>query len=145
MHKQTNQSLDNIDFLQDITPEAAAAYSGGLVETAIKGTISTIGFDPDIIFYTGPNQTGDGYMVRAATGEGLRRLPPGDTLSGVTPGTFGSIQPNDNFESVDVIRGQWLVATDANYGGRRGFARDIGKGEFVPVYNNSISSVARVG
>ena len=151
MLKQSKQSFDNIDFLQDITPEAAAAYSGGLNTargTILGGGVSRSEFNPDVVFYTGPNQTGQGYMVRAATGEGLSNLvqapteSPGGLVTAAEPNGF---KANDNFESVEIIRGQWLVTTDVNYRGRKGLARNIGKGDFAPGYDNSISSLARVG
>lgn len=141
MHKQKKQSLDNINFVQDLTPEAAAAYSGGRVEAAVLGDFSRIGFDPDVIFYTGRNLTGDGYMVRATPGLGLKRLPS----TGLAEFKNKSIPTNDNFESVEVIRGDWQVWVDADFQGSSGRIRTPGKYNLSPTTRNEVSSLGRRG
>ena len=136
MHKQNKQSLDKINFVQDLDPKTAAAYSGGKVDIAYTtgaNPVSREEFNPDIIFYNQRDTKGSGMMVRAATGEGVEEL-----------GIF-----NDLFKSVEVIRGKWAMATDVNYGGKIGTVTKPGKGNFTRDlrgdFIDSISSVLRYG
>lgn len=137
MHKQTNQSLDNINFVQNITPENAAAYSGGKFEIEYIGgafSPSREEFNPDIIFYNRPDANlndvkGNGIMLRAATGEGT------DDLAFF----------NDTLQSVELIRGDWLAWEDANFEGSAARIRTPGTFALPPSVRNKVSSIARVG
>ena len=149
MHKQSDRSLDNINFVQDLTPEAAATYSGSGILGAVLGDVSRNEFNPDIIFYTGRNLTGTGYMLDAdGPGEDIASLAPGGRYPTSQSGIFFEEQDgrfHDTFESFELIRGDWLVWQDVNYQGSAGRIRTPGKFNLSPTTRNKVSSLARVG
>lgn len=124
MHKQSKQSLDKIDLVQDITPGNAAEYSGGAVRFNDGNN------DPDVILFSDSNFGGRRLNLNASTGDGPRLFPR----------NF-----NDVTSSVIVRKGTWIFYKDANYGGGNQEALLLGPGNYrqVPSNRNDRFSSAR--
>lgn len=105
MSKINNQSnrLDNINFVQDITPETAANYSGGI--SYVFG--NDIGDRADVVLYKDPGQQGQQIGINAAPGE--------STNIGLANGRDTTF--NDEVSSIRVNRGSWQFFADTNLGG----------------------------
>lgn len=146
MSKINNQSnsLDNINFVRDISSEIAANYGGGISlrgARRVRGGGLVGGVDPDVTLYDNRNRTGRSFRVNAATNDGVLN--------------FGSF--NDEASSVVIKRGVWEFYSDSDYnrgpnaGGSgifsedpRSFAR--GPGTYVlGVNNDALSSLKRIG
>ena len=126
MHKQSKQSLDSIDFLQDLTPENAVKYSGGVV------SINNGSSNSDVILYSDSNFRGRKIGINASTGDGARRFPS----------NF-----NDVTSSVKVQKGTWIFYKDANYGGGNQDALLLEPGDYKLIArnrNDQFSSARRV-
>jgi Beta/Gamma crystallin len=137
MTKINNQSnpLDNINLVQDITPETAANYSGGV------GRIDDRNNDPDIIMYRDPNGDGrDGSIgINAAIGDGIPNIGFKDGVSG-----GGSTGLNDRVSSIRILRGSWNFFDDSNFSGQQstGILRP---GNYnLPANDDRITSALRV-
>ena len=143
MSKINNQSnrLDKINFVQDITSETAANYSGGVSlrgARRVRGGGLVGGVDPDVILYDGRNRTGRSFRVNAATNDGVLN--------------FGSF--NDDASSVLIRRGVWEFYSDSDYNrgpragfgseSRRSFARGPGRYN-LGANDNALSSLKRIG
>ena len=126
MHKQNKQSLDNINFVQDITPKDAAEYSGGAVRFNDGNN------DPDVILFSDARFRGRRLNINASTGDGPRLFPR----------NF-----NDVTSSVIVRKGTWIFYKDANYGGGNRNALLLGPGRYERVASNrndQFSSALRI-
>ncbi len=115
-----NQSnrLDSIDFVQDISSETAAVYSGGVFDFGL------------IALYE------DGGLRGEST-----------TISTPTLGTSNVVGAfNDKTSSIQVLSGRWRFYEDANGGGRRTVVLGPGNYSRLPAsFNDVITSVRRVG
>lgn len=110
MFKINNQSnrLDNINFVQDISPETAANYSGGA--DFIFGSSTEFA---DIVLHKDPNGTGQAMGINAPVGElvNIGLFPGGET-------TF-----NDVVSSITTQFGtQWQFFENADGTGNTGIA-----------------------
>lgn len=143
MFKINNQSnsLDNINFVQDISSEIAANYSGGISlrgARRVRGGGLVGGVDPDVTLYEDSSARGRSLGVNAATNNGILNL-----------GSF-----NDETSSVVIERGVWEFYADSDYNngpkesasstGRRSFARGPGRYN-LGANNDAISSLKRIG
>lgn len=121
MSKINNQSnsLDNIDFVQDISSETAAVYSGGA----------------DLVYL---------YKDSNLRGPRIAVTTPGTRNVGLTGGRGPSNGFNDTVSSIDVKEGRWLFYVDSNYRGRR-FVAGPGKWNVPASYNDKITSLRPIG
>lgn len=141
MSKINNQSksLHNIEFVQDISPESAANYSGG------AGFLNSA--DPDVILHKDINGQGGSLNLNAAIGDGLTNIGTNDGNGGGGDNGF-----NDQTSSITILRGNW------QFGDNTGNAADtlgiilgqetdiLGPGTYnLGANNDRISSAARVG
>ncbi|HEY9769948.1 MAG TPA: hypothetical protein V6C71_15885 [Coleofasciculaceae cyanobacterium] len=118
INTQSN-SLHNIEFVQDISSETAASYSGGAVSIGAAGpTFDSSAIGADIVFHKDPNGqgqalglSGDVLTANGAAGEfvNIGVLPDG-----------GETTFNDTVSSIIVNRGTWQFFTDDG-GGDTGF------------------------
>ena len=95
MHKQNKQSLDNIDFVQDLTPEAAANYSGGAVDWYADPNES------DIILYENSPRGGNYRSISATVGDGIPYLQ--------------YVAFNDETSSILIRNGTYAFYDDGDY------------------------------
>lgn len=114
-----NQSnyLDNIDFVQDISSETAALYSGGA----------------DLAFlYKDSNLKGPKIAVAA----------PGTRNVGLSGGRRNGF--NDTASSIEIVQGRWRFYEDSNY---RGDYVTLGPGKYNirSKFNDKITSLRPVG
>jgi hypothetical protein len=121
MTKINNQSngLDNINFVQDISPETATNYSGGAVSIGAAGpTFDSNAIGADIVFHKDPNGQGQKLGLSGSvltTNNANREF----VNIGVLP-NGGETTFNDTVSSITVNRGTWQFFTDAE-GGDTGF------------------------
>jgi hypothetical protein len=143
MTKINNQSnrLDTINFVQDITPKAAANYSGGAVSIgAAAPTFDSNAIGSDIVFHKDPN--GQGQKL-GLSGSVLNANNAGGEFVniGVLPGG-GESTFNDTVSSITVNRGTWQFFTDAE-GGDTGF---LAPGNYnLGANDDAITSVKFIG
>ena len=115
-----NQSnrLDSIDFVQDISSETAAVYSGGF-----------LGDLKQVILYEDGGLRGKSTTVTLPDSQGQNVV-----------GAF-----NDKTSSIQVVSGRWRFYEDADNGGRRTVVLGPGSYSQLPAsFNDEISSVRRV-
>lgn len=121
MSKINNQSnrLDNINFMQDITPEAAANYSGGGATVGAGApTFDSNAIGADIIFHKDPN--GQGQALGLSGGVLAANGLTGEFVNiGLLP-DGGETTFNDTVSSITVNSGTWQFFTDDG-GGDTGF------------------------
>ncbi|MEO0014538.1 MAG: hypothetical protein RLZZ535_2927 [Cyanobacteriota bacterium] len=133
MTKINNQSnrLDNINFVQDISPESAANYSGGA--DFVLGSTEDFA---NVVLHKDPNAQGQKLGINSSGGETINiGLFPGGSET-----TF-----NDTVSSITVNEGGWQFFTDD--GGRgdttgalvAGFTYNLGAND------DAITSIRRVG
>ena len=129
MSKINNQSnsLYNIEFVQDISHETAANYSGG-ADFTFDGT-------GDIVLFKDPGQQGQriGYL-NTAIGESINvgLFPDG------TDTTF-----NDTASSFIVNEGTWEFSTDVDGGGNTGILAANTLGDFLE-NDDAVTSITRI-
>jgi hypothetical protein len=143
MSKSNNQSnfLDNIKFVQDITPETAANYSGG------AGRLNGAANDPDVIVYRDTNFRGDSLNLNAAIGDGLSNIGTRNGNGGGGDNGF-----NDQISSIKILRGTWAFYSASNFGNTRESGQTVqnlgpGPAEYktLPRLQDSITSAKRIG
>ena len=138
--KDRSNRLDKVNFVQNITSETAANYSGGKVSlNNAQGTDTDAlirGDDPDIILFEDANESGPELGVNVATNKGISDLG----LVELVPGSI-----NDNISSFTVVRGRWRLFRDPGF--RDAIPRSYGPGVYnVPSgFNDQISSIRRAG
>ena len=146
MSKSNNQSnsLDNIEFVEDISQETAANCSGG------AGYLNSS--DPDVILHKDPNGMGDTLNVNAAIGDGLSNIGTNDGNGGGGNNGF-----NDQTSSITILRGTWQFYSDDNFNtsistteGLTNFdqqvTRPLGPGNYnLGANNDMITSAVRIG
>ena len=135
MPKSNNQSnsLFNIEFVQDISPETAANYSGG------AGYLGSS--DPDVILYKDDSLQGESLNLNAAIGDGLSNIGTNDGNGGGGDNGF-----NDQATSMNIIRGQWELYVHENFGGEKFALGSVGPGTYNLLgFTDSITSAKRVG
>lgn len=105
MSKNNNQSnsLSNIKFVQDISHESAADYSGG------AGYLGS--GDPDVILYKDGNFQGVSLNLNAAIGDGLSNIGTNDGNGGGGDNGF-----NDQATSIRILRGEWEFYSSRDFG-----------------------------
>lgn len=142
MTKINNQSnsLHNINFVQDITPETAVNYSGGAVSIGAAGpTFDSAAVGADIILHKDPNGQGQalGLSLDVLTANGAASE---DINIGLLP-DGGETTFNDTVSSITVNRGTWQFFTDVG-GGDTGF---LAPGTYnLGANNDAITSVRLV-
>ena len=128
MHKQNKQSLDNINFVQDITPKNAANYSGGI------GRVNDGNNDPDIILYEDRGLEGASRGINAVRGDGIPNLVDFDF--------------NDKTSSILLRDGVYRLYRDSNYRNPIATLGNVfltrGVLELEGDNDNTISSVKRI-
>ncbi|MGL5076184.1 MAG: beta/gamma crystallin-related protein [Waterburya sp.] len=129
MSKINNQSnsLYNIDFVQDISPETAADYSGG-AGLVFDGT-------GDIVLHKDAGQQGAPLgVVDAEIGEDVG-------ISAFADGRSTGF--NDQVSSFTVNEGTWQFFTEAGLEGNSGFLNPGTVGDFGE-NNDAITSIVRI-
>lgn len=133
MSKINNQSnrLDNINFVQDISSEIAANYSGGV------GRLN--GPNPDVILYEHRGQRGDSVGVNAATDDGILNI-------GFLNGRGGGqkLDFNDKTSSVWIRRGTWALYSRNKYRGEVLLVETPGRYNLNANSNDRLTSLKRV-
>ena len=137
--KDRSNRLNKVNFVQDITSEIAANYSGGVslagAQSVFGGALIS-GEDPDLVIYQDANEGGFSLDINAATNRGIFEL-------GTVDNDFANLLDN-NISSFTIFRGQWRFFRDRFYGG--GGTTRLGPGTYnvSSSFNDSISSIRRV-
>ena len=133
--KDRSNTLDKVNFVQDITSENAANYSGGI---SLRGTRKVRdgealvgGVDPDIILFEDANEGGESLAVNAGTNAGISLLR----------GSLGGF--NNSISSFRIFRGEWRFFKNAGY--KNGSSQRLGPGVYnlSRSWNDQISSLRR--
>jgi hypothetical protein len=131
MTKIDNQSnsLDSIEFVQDISPETAANYSGGAKFFFGKATNSTA-----IVLHKDSDGKGQAMGINAPVGEliNIGVFPDGSETS------F-----NDSVSSITTRKGTWQFFTDADGGGNTGVVAAGGIAN-LGENNDAITGIKRI-
>lgn len=129
MSKINNQSnsLFNLEFVQDISPETAADYSGG------AGFV----FDGsgDIVLHKDPGQQGQSLGIIDA--QGTEEINIGMFADG------SETSFNDTASSFTVNAGTWQFFTDSGLGGNTGILDANTVGDFLE-NDDAITSIQRI-
>ncbi len=132
MSKNNNQSnsLYNLEFVQDISPESAANYSGGA--EFVLGTTNDFA---DIVLHKDPDAQGQKLGINSPGGEEINigLFPDGSET------TF-----NDTVSSITVNEGGWQFFTDAGGGGNTGVLT-AGVTYNLGENDDAITSIRRIG
>jgi hypothetical protein len=129
MTKINNQSnsLDSIEFVQDISPETAANYSGG-ADFVFGGG--------NIILHKDPNGQGQSLGINSSIGE--------DINIGLFPTNGRETTFNDTVSSITINDGIWQLYTDEGLKGDTTGALPPGTYN-LGANDDAITSIIRVG